>query len=531
MRRIVVLAAAVFAFHTAAALASSQQESILMDDSEFVYADAQHVDQRMAEAKALGFDRIRVSVYWRLLAPSPDSKTKPSGDLSDPASYGQGKWDRYDRIVQLANAHGLGVLFTLTGPSPLWATGTPEQGRSDVEDTWNPSAADFKEFVTAVGRRYSGTYQDQHVEPSIIPLLPPTVTKSPPLPRVDHWSIWNEPNHGGWLTPQWDGKPLVPQSPRIYRGLVDGAWGALQSTGHGSDTILIGETAPGGLNPGLTRGLRPLPFVRELYCLNRKLRPYKGSAAKARGCPASFNAGSFVGAHPGLFAASGWAHHPYSLITSPRTADKNKDDATLSGITRLTRTLDRAFRVYGQSRRLPIWMTEYGYQTDPPDPTGVSPARQAAWLDDATFIAYRNPRVASFAQFLLLDDGPERQYPPSDPRYWGTFQTGLMTNAGKHKPAYASFKHPISLSPTRVRRGHTVRVFGQLRTAADNQALTAQIQFRPKSSKKWATVGQVAVGGLRAFLDTTVKASRSGAYRIAWSSGGASRAVSVTVVG
>jgi hypothetical protein len=530
MRVATLVAVALFFVNVAGAAASSRQESVLMDDSEFVYQDAQHVDQRMAEAKALGFDRVRVSVYWRLLAPNPDSKTKPAGDATDPAWYGQGKWDRYDRIVELAAKHGLGVLFTLTGPSPLWVTGTPKQGRSDVADTWNPNAAAFRDFVTAVGRRYSGTYQDEHQEPNVIPLLPPTTVKGPPLPRVDHWSIWNEPNHGGWLTPQWDGSPLVPQSPRIYRGLVDGAWAALQGTGHGADSILIGETSPAGLNPGLTRGLHPLRFIRELYCLNGKLHPLKGKTATARGCPSKVNRAAFVAAHPGLFGATGWAHHPYSLTTAPPVRDRNRDDATLSGIPRLTRTLDRAFRVYGKSKKLPVWLTEYGYQTDPPDPTiGVSFARQASWLDDATYLAYRNPRIASFAQFLLVDDGPIKQYKPTDPRYWGTFQSGLITLQGKHKPAYESFKRPISIAPSRVRRGAKVRVFGQLRTAADGARLTATVQFRARGSKKWSRAAVVSVRNARGFFSTRVTARRSGSYRISWGASGTSRAVGVTV--
>jgi hypothetical protein len=492
-----------------------------MDDAQFVYApNAQHVDQRMAEAKALGFTRVRVSVYWRLLAPSPDSEQKPAGDATDPRWYGQDKWDRYDRIVKLVAAHGLGVLFTLTGPSPLWATGTPEQGRSDVADTWEPSAKDFGEFVSAVGKRYSGSWQDEHQEPSPLPLMPPTTVKSPPVPRVDHWSIWNEPNHGGWLTPQWDGKPLVPQSPRLYRGLMDAAWSALRATGHGPDTILIGETSPAGLNPGLTRGLHPLRFIRELYCLNGRLKPLTGAAAEQRGCPVSFDAGAFVAAHPALFSASGWAHHPYSLTTSPHTADRNRDDATLSGIPRLTRTLDRAERVYGQSKRFPIWMTEYGYQTDPPDPTiGVSFARQAAWLDDATYIAYRNKRIASFAQFLLVDDGPLRQYKRSDPRYWGTFQSGLIALNGRHKPAYESFKRPISIVP----RGRGLRVFGQLRTAGGR---SAEVQFRARGSKAWKRVATRKAND-HGFAVVAVRRARRGSYRIAWSGDGASRAVAI----
>ena len=531
---LVLAAAAVAGLAPGSAHASPTQESVLMDDARIVYASsAEHLDKTLGEVKSLGFDRIRVSVYWRLLAPDPDKQQKPASGYaaSDPRFYGQGKWDRYDRIASLAAKHGLGVLFTLTGPSPSWATGTPAQKRTDIEDTWDPSAAEFKDFATAVGTRYSGTYQDEHEEPAVVPLLPPTKTLGPPLPRVDHWSLWNEPNHGGWLTPQWNGKPLVPQSPRIYRGLLDAAWAGLQGSGHQGDSILIGETAPRGLQPGLTRGLHPLRFIRELYCLDGRLKPFIGAAAEARGCPASFDAGAFVAAHPGLFAASGWAHHPYSLTTAPRVRDKDHDDATLSGIPRLTRTLDRAFAVYGQGAKLPVWMTEYGYQTDPPDPTiGVPFSRQADWLGQATALAYRNPRIASFAQFLLVDDGPIKQYKPDDPRYWGTFQSGLVTGDGKHKTSYEAFKRPIAVSPGRVRAGRTVRVIGQLRTAADNQALTAEIQFRARGSKSWTRLTSVAVAGQRGFADTKVKATRSGSYRIAWAGDGVSRAVAVRVV-
>ena len=491
-----------------------------MDDARFVYADAQQVDRNMAEAKSLGFDRIRVSVYWGLLAPSPDKEQKPEGDASDPRWYGKGKWDRYDRIAQLAAAHGLGVLFSVTGPSPAWATGTPGKGRSDLADTWEPDANSFKEFVTAIGRRYSGTWQDEHQEPSIVPLLPPTIVKSAPLPRVDHWSIWNEPNHGGWLTPQWNGKPLVPQSPRIYRALVDSAWSALQATGHEGDSVLLGETAPRGLAPGISRGLHPLRFVRELYCLDGKLRPFTGAAADARGCPASFDGAAFAAAHPALFGASGWAHHPYSLTTAPRVREKNRDDVTLSGVSRLTRTLDRATAAYGESARFPIWLTEYGYQTDPPDPTiGVPFSRQATWLGDATYLAFSNKRIASFAQFLLVDDGPVRSYKADDPRYWGTFQSGLVTAQGKRKPAYEAFKRPISV----VHRGRGLRVFGQLRIAARRGA---NIQFRARGSKSWKTVAS-AKGDARGFVVVALPRARTGSYRIAWAGDGMSRAVAV----
>lgn len=509
-----------------------------MDDARIVYAGADQLDKTLGEIRALGADRIRVSVYWRLLAPSPDQKQRPGSQYpaSDPRFYGQGKWDRYDRIVSLAAKHGLGVLFTLTGPAPLWSTGKPTGGRTDVEATWEPNAADFKDFVTAVGTRYSGTYRDERPQPGLVPVLPGTAGQGPGPGRVDHWSIWNEPNHGGWLTPQsvdaGGRRGLIPASPRAYRPLVDAAWAALQATGHGADTILLGETAPGGLpRPGPTRGIRPLLFVRELYCMDEQLHPYTGSPATARGCPERYDPAAFVAAHPGLFAATGWAHHPYSLLTPPRAADSNRDNATLSGTNRLTGLLDRLFNAYHQPARLPIWLTEYGYQTDPPDPTaGIPWGRQADWLDTATFVAFSNPRIASMAQFLLVDDAPRRQYKRTDPRYWGTFQTGLVTLQGKRKPSYESWKRPVDVSPRRAKRGRSLTVFGQLRTAHP-ATVTATIQFQPRGSKRWQRVRRVSVTNARGFMRASVRARRSGRWRIVWSGGGVSRAIGVTVRG
>src|SRR5439155_4119294 len=129
--------------------------------------------------------------------------------------------------------------------------------------------------------------------------------------------------------------------------------------------------------------------------LNRRLHPFRGRSAALRGCPTG-HAGRvrFAADHPGLFRATGYAHHPYSFEVAPHVRDPNRDQVTISTLPRLTRTLDHALRRWGVRRRLPLWLTEYGYQTDPPDPfLGVSWNRQAAYLNEAEEIAYRNRRV------------------------------------------------------------------------------------------------------------------------------------------
>ncbi|MGI9082209.1 MAG: hypothetical protein ACR2FZ_08020, partial [Thermoleophilaceae bacterium] len=207
---------------------AASQESILMDDSELVFGTDQKVEATFSTIRSLGVDRVRVSVIWRLVAPAPTSKTRPAfgaGGPADPAAYPPGAWDRYDRIVNSARRFGIEILFSITAPGPFWASSHPA-GEDPVLD---PDPKEFGAFVTAVGRRYSGSYADERPKPPPrrgVLFPPPPPPPQPPttiLPRVSMWSIWNEPNQPGWLRPQARnvGGRTIPASPRVYRGLQD----------------------------------------------------------------------------------------------------------------------------------------------------------------------------------------------------------------------------------------------------------------------------------------------------------------------
>ncbi len=117
------------------------------------------------------------------------------------------------------------------------------------------------------GKRYSGDYADENQGRGL-------------LPRVSRWSVWNEPNQGGWLTPQWvrrNGR-LLPSSPGLYRGLVRAAIKALRDSGHASDEILLGETAPLGrvTGPAMTRPMAPGAFLRGILCIDGAGRSLRG---------------------------------------------------------------------------------------------------------------------------------------------------------------------------------------------------------------------------------------------------------------
>ena len=160
----------------------------------------------------------------------------------------------------------------------------------------------------------------------------------------------------------------------LYRGLVDAAWTALHATGHGQDTILIGEVAPAGVTvgtgPGLVSGdgtaAVPARPVLRRQRLSPADRPGRHCTADAR--PRSAASHGFAAAHPGLFHASGFADHPYPQGLPPNEPTPNEPDyAELADIGKLGQTLDTLQRVYGSHTQFPIYSTEYGYQTHPPD--------------------------------------------------------------------------------------------------------------------------------------------------------------------
>ncbi|MEA2296491.1 MAG: hypothetical protein QOE86_4130 [Solirubrobacteraceae bacterium] len=466
--------------------ASATQEAMFQDDNQLIYTTRDSLDARLDTLKALGVDRIRATILWYAIAPDGLSRTKPSFDATNPDDYATGIWDHYDALVEDAYARGIKVNFDVTGPSPLWANRTPP--RPDIADNYEPSPSEFAQFVTAVGRRYSGSWPD--------PIYPAAT-----IPRVDYWSIWNEPNASGWLTPTWQrsGKTWYERSASLYRELADAAYGALTGTGHGSDTILFGDTAPAGNgSKNVKRYMPPMTFVRALYCVDRRLHRLTGRRAKLLGCGKSPS--GFRAAHPVLFKATGFAHHPYQLLTAPTVKPRDPDIVTMAVLSRLTGALDTIQRRYSSKRRFPLYLTEYGYQT-PPDPLGVPLLTQAAYLNQSEFIAARNPRVRSLAQFLLYDDGAPVNK---------TFQSGLLSHDGRPKPAFAAYQVPAWLYGTGSHR----HLWGVLRPAAANAKATARVQYRAPHAKSYRTLRRVTAHGTRNVVRATIRARRGGSVRI-----------------
>jgi hypothetical protein len=487
------------------ALANHSQEMILQDDSQLIYSPPSHVEGVLAALKRMGVNRVRVSVVWSLVAPNSLSFKEPKFNATSPAAYAKGVWARWDLIDLYAHKIGLGVYFQPTAPAPYWATKPLPipQGYQSASDI---NGRAYGQFVQAVATRYDGHHRGTGLN-----------GKPTTLPAVRYWGIYNEPNIGGWMVPQWTLHGKKEASPTIYRGMLDAAWSALVKTGHRHDTVLIGETAAYGAGrKGFGDSMDPLVFIRGLYCLSNSYTPLKGRAATSIGCPKSGSRSSFVRANPGLFQAPGWAAHPYDFQHAPGVNRPDPNSATLSGLSKLERALDRSFRSYHQRAGIPIYITEWGVQSRGPSPFVIfSQAQQAAYINQGEYMAYENPRVRSFAQFLLVDDAPNASEPFGSKKYWATFQSGLLTYPNdKPKPAYYAFELPIWVA--QPHHSSHVAVWAQIRSNYGVDGRVGTLQFRGKGSSAWTKVGTIRPTNPQGIETTHVSLHSAGQLRLQW---------------
>lgn len=512
-----------------AASASSGQVSIIQDDTLMLNNPA----GAAAQMRALGADQVRVAVRWQTLAPDPNSFRAPRQfRAADPAAYRASAWAPYDAIVRAATADGIQVNFNVVGGAPLWATGPrmPHAGAYPYHQ-WEPSPVAFRAFMTALGKRYSGSY-----DPRTHRVSPGDASD---LPRVAFWSIWNEPDYGPSLAPQvLPGHRGVEDSPRMYRQLVAAAWSALHATGHGSDTFILGELAPRGVSFsfGNFNGMLPLVFVRALYCVDPRYRPLSGRAAALRGCPTTRQARAMFRRHnPALFEPSGFSDHPYMRWYPPNREENAppvphfgalvKQFSSLGTIRNLQWALDRAQRAYGSNRHLPIWNTEFGYLTSPPKRIWrknhypyVSPTTAALYDNWAEYLSYKNPRIASFEQYLLQDPAA-----PTPANNYGGFASGLLTFKGARKPGYAAWRMPVFM-PRQTAQSPTqpLEVWGAARPAhygfedAPATQENVLLLFKPDGASTYSVLDSVGLRPGPGYFDVREQFPSSGTLMTEW---------------
>jgi len=386
---LVVSAATARAPMKSGATASTHMLVGINDEANTLYGDPQQAFTTLQTLKA---QVLRVNLYWGGSQYAVGAK-KPR-DATDPGDPNY-NWGIYDRLVRYATQYNVQVVFSILF-TPGWANG----GKARTVAPTNPKS--LHDFAYAAAVRYSGFYTAPKWQQD-----PSNPTTAQPIPKVSMWTAWNEPNNPIWLTPQykrvgntWRVESAL-QYAKICNAIYSGIHDVLISPERGplANQVACGVTGPKGNDaPATSRAsVDPLTFL---------------SQAKKFGMK-KFDV---------------YAHHPYadkgneapSYVPKGRFARR----VQLGNINLLISLLTK---LYGPKH---LWITEYGYQTKPPDNTifGTSWSKQALYMKQAFDIARKNPRIDMFLWFLIKDE----------PNIGG-WQSGLQTVTGRKKPAWNTF--------------------------------------------------------------------------------------------
>jgi hypothetical protein len=280
---------------------------------------------------------MRLLVQWNLAA-----KTRP-GNATDPFDPAY-ELDDVDEAVRAAQQNDQEVVLTISG-TPRWANG------GKTPNVMPRRVADFTAFARAIASRYSGRHDG--------------------YPFVRFFSIWNEPNLPGFLSPQFDarGRSVAPAN---YAKLAAAAYSGIKA-GSPQAKIAVGETSARGSDKAT--GIRPTHSPGKFAELVAKANP--------------------------RLRFDAWSHHPYpSVPSSPPSQVVRWPNVSLASLPKFDASLKKWFK----RKSVPIWITEYGHQTRPEDTLGVPYSTQAAYIQQAISMSAGYPFVDMFIWFVYQDD-------------------------------------------------------------------------------------------------------------------------------
>jgi hypothetical protein len=349
-------------------------------------------------AKRTGAQLVQTPLRWPSVAPG---KVPAGWNPEDPADPHY-DWESTDLWVTRAVAAGLEPILQVRG-APLWAQRCP----SDEPDSpCNPDPDALAAFTTAAVRRYSGKFGG--------------------LPRVRYWQGLNEPNLSIFFNPQYDGDQ--PVSPFLYRTLINRFYAAVKAVDPANLVIAAG-LGPIAV-PKYTIG--PMRFTRLLLCMRGHNNP-RPTAGDCEG-----------GVHFDIFDI-----HPYT--TGGPTHEGGINDVELGDLDKLKTLLaaaDRAGRIQGAFKHTPLWVMEFSWDSNPPDPGGLPMKIESRWTAEALYRSWR-VGIEYFFWYSLRDAEPEPQLPFSQTLQSGLFFRGANIEQDQPKEVLYAYRFPFVAYPTR----------------------------------------------------------------------------------
>ncbi len=341
----------------ASALSADRMKIGFQDDVSFRWSsDSPAVLDR---ASATGASIIRATADWSSIAPK---RPADAANGLDP-TY---RLNDLDDLVRGAQERGMDVLITIWG-TPKWA--------GPARNKLPRNLTDLRKFSQALADRYSG----RHIG----------------YGYVGRFSVWNEPNLGIFLSPQFDAKKRIV-SPKLYASLYKAASAGIRA-GNPTAQVALGETSALGRDKpkkGVNDSVAPATFARML---------------------ATYRSGMKFDAY---------AQHPYP--TRPNLAPTSKakwPNVVLPSMSKFEKSLDTWFH----RKNTPVWITEYGHETKPAERLGVSLATQSKYTSTAISMVRKDQRVEMFIWFIFRDNSKS------------TWSSGFYTASDSPKPALATF--------------------------------------------------------------------------------------------
>jgi len=400
---------------------------------------------------------VQTTVRWGLIAPRAEPARWNPEDPADP-HYDWGSLDEW--VTNAVAADLTPVLEVVSAPS--WAQGCEAEGTGPLA-VCRPDPSALAAFATAAARRYSGRFGG--------------------LPRVRYWQGLNEPNLSLFFGPQFEaGRPV---SPDLYRELLDAFYSAVKGVDR-SNLVLAAGLGPVGV-PGYT--IAPLRFARLLLCMRGRRRP----RPTRHGCEG--------GVHFDIFDV-----HPYT--TGGPTHRGRADDveiADLPKLQRLLRAADRAGRIRGAFHRTPLWVTEFSWDSDPPDPGGLPMPILARWTAEALHAAWR-AGVSRFFWYSLRDQPPNPSRPFSETLESGLYFRGATLAEDRPKRQLYAFRFPF----VAYARAGAIRFWGR---TPSSRAGRVAIQLRRGGRWRTAALARADSGGIFSGAAVDTGYGRHGAVR------------------
>jgi hypothetical protein len=251
--------------------------------------------------------------------------------------------------------------------------------------------------------------------------------------------------------PQFDasGNPLTPA---LYRSLVNAFASGVKSVRR-DNLVLAGGLSPFG-EP--RRAVSPLRFMRDFLCVSNDPVPRRTCAGRVK--------------------MDVWAHHPYSNGNA-RWKPFDPDAGAIGNLPDVRRILVAAARLGTiDAPTVRLWVTEFSWDTSPPDPGAVPADLHARWVAEAFFRMWQ--QGVSLATWFTLRDEPF----PSSAFQSGLYYRGVGYAAENAKPALSVFRFPFAAFPEEG----GLRVWGR---TPDRRQATVTIE--QQSGAAWTSIGTV----------------------------------------